>query len=153
MNSQQKNPWIDGYLAHMFGSQDIVGYHASLLKREARDLIWHAQVSGSLLFFSAASPNPHDPNHWIIDYGRTERGLVIPQQIWVPSNRTEVQRYVVHEPLRPPIFLVHSDSSDLGFPLVDIAEGNCMNLRDADETAPVGLLRSSSHAQIRINVS
>jgi hypothetical protein len=150
MNSQQHQLLIDGYIAHMFGSEAAERHHASLLKREPRDINWHTQVSGSLLFFFAATNGPGLVHHWILDYLRKDTGLVIPQQIWVPQNRTEVQRYVAHEQLYPPIFLVHSDSRDLGFPLTDVAAGNCPSLRDADQMALVG---PGSHAQIRINVS
>jgi hypothetical protein len=144
---------IDGYIAYTFGSAVAERYHASLLKREPRDINCHTQVSGSLVFFFAAAPGTNGPGpvrYWTIDYRLKDAGLVIPQQIWVPQNRTEIQRYVAHEQLYPPIFLVHMDSSDLGFPLTDVAEGNCMSLRDADQMAPVG---PGSHAQIRLNVS
>jgi hypothetical protein len=153
MNGQQPGLWVDGYLAHMFGPQAAEEYHASLLRRESRHINWQTQRSGFSLFFFAAAPATDGPGpvqQWIIDYLRKDTGLVIPQQIWAPRNRSDARRYVDNEQLHPPIFLVHSNSGDLGFPLTDVAAGNCMSLRDANQTAPVG---PGVHAQIRINVS
>jgi hypothetical protein len=146
----QQELWVDGYIAHMFGPQSAQGYHASLLRRESRDIDWRIGALGSLLFFIAAAPGTGPAQDWIIDYLRRHTGMVIPQQIWVPRNRSDARRYVDHEQLHPPIFLVHRNSVDLGFPLTDVAAGNCMSLRDANQTAPVG---PGVHAQIRINVS
>jgi hypothetical protein len=146
----QQELWVDGYIAHMFGPQSAQGYHASLLRRESRDIDWRIGALGSLLFFIAAAPGTDPAQDWIIDYLRRHTGMVIPQQIWVPRNRSDARRYVDHEQLHPPIFLVHRDLGDLGFPLVNVAAGNCMSLRDANQTAPVG---PGFHAQIGINVS
>jgi hypothetical protein len=154
MSSQQPGQrllWVDGYIAYMFDPQFAERYHTSLLRRESRDINWHTEEAGSLSFFLAAAPITNGPvQHWIIDYVAKDTGPVIPQQIWAPRNRSDARRYVEHEQLHPPIFLVHRDSIDLGFPLTDVAAGNCMSLRGADQTAPVG---PGVHAQIRINVS
>jgi hypothetical protein len=157
MNGQQPGQghlWVDGYLAHMFGPQAAEEYHASLLRRESRHINWQTQRSGFSLFFFVTAPvtdGPGQVQQWIIlDYLRKDTGLVIPQQIWVPRNRSDARRYVENEQLHPPIFFVHSNSGDLGFPLTDVAAGNCTSLRDANQTAPVG---QGVHAQIRINVS
>jgi hypothetical protein len=150
----QQQLLIDGYLAHMFGALAAERYHVSLLKRESQHINWQTKVSGSLVFFFAPAPRDGlgpDRGYWIIDYVTKDTGPVIPQQIWAPQNSSDaLRRYVEHEQMCPPIFLVHRDSVDLGFPLTDAAAGNCMSLRGADQTAPVG---SGVHAQIRINVS
>jgi hypothetical protein len=148
----QLDLFIDGYIAKMFGPQAAEGYHVQLLSRESRLVDSYTRPSGSLVIFFAAPPhglgtNLHD---WAIDYATKDTGLVIPQQIWAPRNQSDAQRYVHHERLRPPIFFVHRDYGNLGLPLIEAAAGNCMSLRDAEQTAPIG---PSAHAQIRINVS
>jgi hypothetical protein len=147
--------WVDGYIAHMFGPQDAEGYHASLLRRELRYINWQIRESKSLLSFFATAPGTGGPGpvqHWIIDHLHKDTGLVIPQQIWVPQNRSDARRYVENEQLHPPIFFVHSNLGHLGFPLTDVAAGNCVSLRDADQTAPVGP-GVYAHILVRINVS
>jgi hypothetical protein len=153
LDTQQPQLLVDGYIAQMFGPGIAEWYHASLLKRGTRDINWHTEESGSLLFFFAAVPGANGPgpvHRWVIDLKLKYTGLVIRQQIWMPQNRTEVTRYVIQEQLHPPIFLVHRYSRDLGLPLTEVAAGNCMSLHGADQTAPVG---PGYHAQIRINVS
>jgi hypothetical protein len=119
----------------MFGPQVAQEYHASL-RRELGQIQLQADsdVAGS----------------WVIDYAVIDRGQVIRQKIWAPKKSSDKRRWVDHEQLHPPIFFIHENGQDLGLPLTDAAGGNCMCLRGAEETAPVG---SGAHAQIRINVS
>jgi hypothetical protein len=153
--SIERQLWIDGYLAHMFGPRDAEAYHASLLRREPRFIQWYTNVLESPGIFFAAPPpelESDEPEHdWTIDLAARDIpvGPVIPQQIWAPRKPSDAQRYVYHEQLHPPIFFVHKDDEGLGLPLTDAAAGNCMHLRGAEQAARVG---TTAHAQIRINV-
>jgi hypothetical protein len=110
-----------------------------------------ADVAGTAAFLATPPLGPTSGQHgWVIDYAVIVRGPVIRQKIWEPKKSSDRLRWVDHDQLHPPIFFVHKNGKKLGLPLRDAAGGNCMCLRGAEETAPVGL---SAHAQIRINVS
>jgi len=147
----QRDLWIDGYIAQMFGPLDAKKYHESLLGREPGQIQSQADVAGTDAFLATpppgATPSQHD---WVIDYTVKERGPVIWQKIWAPKKSADKLRWVDHEQLYPPpIFFIHENGQDLGLPLKDAAEGDCRCLRGAEEVAPV----PGAHAQIRINVS
>ena len=147
--------WIDGYVSHTFCPRDAETYFSSLLMSKPQHIQWH--VSPPEGIFYAASPHgiesdQDDQEAWEIDRAIKNTGLVIPQHIWTPRLRSDAQRYVHHETLRPPIFFAHEDGRTLGLSLRDAAAlaGNCMCLRGAEQAARVG---PSSHVQLRINVS
>jgi hypothetical protein len=144
---------IDGYVSRMFGPKDAESYHASLLRREPQHIQWYTilpEFPG--IFFATPPPAMESGQQGLaIDYVIKYTGPVIPQRIWAPRKMADAQRYVHNEQLRPPIFFVHRDGRGLGLPLVDASAGNCMSLRSADQ--PAGLSPSTTHAQIRINVS
>lgn len=150
MNSQQRSPQllIDGYISSTFSPRAAEAYHSTLLRRDSRHLRPYNHPDYPGIFF-ASSPlrsdlNPPPPQTpWTIDYLVQNRGTVIQQQIWVTRNQYEF--------LRPPIFFVHNNGA-LGLDLIRAAAGDCMSLRGASHTAPLDT-NSSTHAQIRINVS
>jgi hypothetical protein len=149
----QHDPFIDGYIAHMFEPLDTEEYHASLLKREPGHIPWHTDDATGA-FLAAPPPGPeYDQHDWIIDYAvkdNLDKGPVVRQKIWAPKKSSDRVRRVDHEQLHRPIFFILKNGRGLGLPLIDAAAGNCMCLRGAEEAAPVG---TSAHAQIRINVS
>jgi len=155
--SQQQNVQgdlcIDGYIAQMFDPRVAQEYHVSLLRSlgEPGQIQLQTDVTHTGAFLVTTPPGLTSGQHgWVIDYAIKDTGPVIRQIIWVPKKSSDKLRWVDHEQLHPPIFFVHKNGRDLGLPLTDAAGGNCMCLRGAEETAPVG---SSAHTQIRINVS
>ena len=142
--------FVDSYTAIMFGPRYSTAYQVSLLKkREPGEIQWHVDATGA--FWAQPPPGLAPEQHyWVIDLVARETGPVIPQQIWAPKKVSDKVRRVDHEQLYPPIFFIHKNGQDLGLPLTEAAGGNCMRLRGAELAAPVC---SSSHAQIRINVS
>jgi hypothetical protein len=153
-NQPEPDLLIDGYISHMFGPQDAEKYHATLLRRESSPIQWYTLPEFPGIFFAASpteSGSDQQPEGWAIDYlVKDTPGLVIRQQIWAPRKQADAHRYVHHEQLRPPIFFVHRDDNGLGLHLVQAAAGDCGRLRGADNVAGIA---SSTHAQIRINVS
>ena len=146
---------IDGSVSHMFCPQDAEAYFCGLLGRTSLPIKWHAILPGGM--FCAATPpglqsNQENQESWAIDYAIKDAGSVIPQQIWTPRKSADVQRYVHHEQLRPPIFFVQKDGGSLAISLREAAVGNCSFPRGAQQAAPVGP-SSHWHLQIRINVS
>jgi hypothetical protein len=145
----QRSPFIDGYLAQMFGPLDSAKYHANLLKTEHdHDIQWDNSTGA----FLAAPPSvpEFDQHDWVIDYAIKDNGPVIRQKIWAPKKTSDKLRRVDHEQLHCPIFFIHKNGRGFGLPLIEAAGGVCMCLQGAEEAAPVG---TSAHAQIRINVS
>jgi hypothetical protein len=146
MSNQQRQLWVDGYIAHTFGPQAAEWYHAYLLRRESRHINWNAATLGPLLAFCAAPPYGSG-QAWTIDYLARDTGLVpvIPQQIWTP------QTWPHHAAeLHRPIFFVHWNCGDIGLPLIKAAAGDCMSLYGAEKTAPIG---PSLSVRIHIGVS
>ncbi|KAF8475377.1 hypothetical protein DFH94DRAFT_635373 [Russula ochroleuca] len=147
--NDQRDLLVDGYIAHMFGPLDAEAYYVTLLKMETRHIQWHIDLTGA--FLAAPPPEPATDRHdWVIDYAIRSAGPVIPQNIWVPKRSSDKVRRRDHERLHPPIFFIHKSGRDLGLPLFEAAQGNCISLRGAEEAA---FVTTSAHAQIRTNVS
>ena len=148
--SEERQVFIDGYIAQMFGPRVAEEYHASLLRRELGQIQLQADVTGTGAFLVTPPSGPTSGQHdWAIDYVVRDTGPVIRQTIWAPKKSSDRLRYVDYDQLLPPIFFIHKNGRDLGLPLTGAARGNCMCLRGAEEAVPV----DSAHAQIRINVS
>jgi hypothetical protein len=150
----QRDLFIDGYTAQMFGPLDAEAYYVSLLKRGRGHIQWHTSTDITDVFLAAPPPGlevasyQHD---WVMDHVVRDTGPVIPQKIWVPRRVSEnIRRRVDHEQLQPPIFFIHNNGCDLGLPLIDAASNDGRHLRGAEEAVSVG---SNAHVQIRIGVS
>jgi hypothetical protein len=162
MDSQknvERDLLTDGYLTQMFGPQVAEEYHTFMLRGEPGQIGQiqrQTDVTGAGAFFAPPPPGSQvmasGQHGLVIDLAIKPTGLVIRQKLWAPKNPSDKKRWVDHasEELHPPIFFVHKNGQDLGLPLIEAAAGDCMRLRDADKSAPVG---SSVHARIRINVS
>ena len=108
-------------------------------------------------FFVQNSPvsRPHHLNvinwqgrtAWLLDYTIRHGGTVVQQRIWAPQNEAQ---HNDHAPLNMPIFFVQNDRQQLGLPIVNAAQRDCMTLLGAGTAAPIG---DSSTTFIRINVS
>jgi hypothetical protein len=143
--------FIDGYASNMFNVKDSEEYQVSLLKKkEPREIQWQVDATTGVFWAQPPDGLASGQNDWVIDHVIRKMGPVIPQKIWAPKKNSDKVRRVDHEQLHPPIFFIHKNGQDLGLPLTEAAGGSCMCLRGAQEAAPVG---TSSHAQIRINVS
>ena len=87
----------------------------------------------------------------LLDYStRSIHGTVVPQRrLSVVDKADEVQQYVESAVLQLPIFFVNRNG-ELGFPLPDIIRGYDYDLRNEDDSAPLG---DKITTQIRIGVS
>jgi len=150
-NISREELLIDGYVSHTFGPQDAEAYFSALLMSRPQHIQWQI-IPPEGIFYAAAPPcldsNQDDQEAWAIDRAIKHTGRVIPQHIWTPRLSPDVQRYVRHETLRPPILFIHEDGGSLGLSLREAAAGNCMCIRGAEQAARVG---PSNHVQLRIN--
>ena len=135
----------------MFGPQDAEAYF-SVLMNNPQHILWKIILPERIFYAAAPSgleSDQHNQETWAVDYAIRDTGSVIPQKIWTTRKRSDRQRYVFDEPLRPPIFFAHQDGG-LGLPLTAAAAGGWTLLRNAEKVPYIG---SSTHIQIRINVS
>ena len=152
---------VDGFIARTFSSEDANSYLKLVLLEPPSGHATFRQYYGishhqgawyitenSHLVLGTSPGVPLRPTP-LLDYStRAIRGTVIPQRRWTPVDEVDVPRYV--ETLRRlPIFFVNRNGG-LGFPLSDILRGCDRDLRNADDTAQLGLRTTTN---IRINVS
>ena len=113
-------------------------------------------LNGAFLLTHPAVQNVHpityintasgDRPAWLLDYIVRNIGTVVPQRLWTPSNPADAQRYAT-VPLHMPIFFVMNGT--VGLPLNQAAAGDCAELLNAHQPAPVG---DQSTTTIRIAV-
>ena len=85
---------------------------------------------------------------WLLDYGITQTGTVVTQELWSPQNVNDFRQHVQEAELQMPIFFTQ-ENGHLGLSLDDAMNGRCQTLRDARVHAHLG---GKATTFIRINV-
>ena len=154
---------VDGFIARTFSSEGANSYikhllleppsgHAAFFQYYGishHQGAWYITENSHLVLCSSPGvtfqPTP------LLDYStRAIHGTVVPQRRWTPADEVDAPRYV--ETLRRlPIFFVNRNGG-LGFPLSDILRGCDRDLRNADDSALLGL-RTTTNIRISVSLS
>jgi len=134
--------YTDGYISHMFGSENTRAYFARLLHANPCTLRFNTNPEWPSMFLICNPQMAQRPfgficEHpaWLLDFNINPIGTVVQQRIWAPQN---VPQRHPPELLNMPIFCALNDGVTLGLPVVSAGARDHMTLHGAGTTAPVG---------------
>ena len=149
---------VDGFLAHMFSSQDSHAFFALLLRTPDFLRYYRVSYSRGVWYITQNVPSVRGPSVGVptqnpslpLDFSvKGTQGTVVPQRRWIPADRIDFRRFVAEATLQLPIFFVNRNGV-VGFWLPDILQGSDRDLYNRDSEASLGGVATT---HVRINVS
>lgn len=84
----------------------------------------------------------------VLDYHTDEKGTVVRQKMWQPSQTGDVRRHVQGVRLLPPVFFIRTDNIK-GVDMSHVRSGGALNILHSNEPARLGGL-ATTHLTIKV---